>query len=258
MNTRHTLGAVGVMLPVTFSSSIPIDVQRAAVRGLEDAGYRTAWTNEVLGGKDALVQLAVLLAATGHMTFGTGIATIWTRQPETMHAAASLLAESYPGRFVLGVGVGHPEQAAAAGREFGRPLATVREYRQRMDRPTSPPAPDAGYPRILGANGPKMAQLAAEIADGMITVMQPLEFTVRAREVLGDNKLLVVGVRVSDETAEETPGLVREHLSAGADHVVLMTAPDGDFAAGVRLFEQLAPALIDPEELNRAMMGDCG
>jgi probable F420-dependent oxidoreductase len=245
---RQSLGPVGAMLPVTFSNAVPVDIQRAAVQGLERAGYRATWTNEVLGGKDALVQVAVLLAATERMTFGTGIANIWARQPETMQAAAALLAQAYPGRFVLGVGVGHPEQAAAAGREFGRPLATMRDYRQRMDRPTQPPAPAQPFARILGANGPKMLELAAEIADGAIPVMQPPEFTARARKVLGPQKLVVAGLRVPADAAG-TPAhavaQVREHLSAGADHVILMAQPDSDFATGVDLLERLAPALTD-------------
>ncbi|HET6499671.1 MAG TPA: LLM class flavin-dependent oxidoreductase [Amycolatopsis sp.] len=245
---RQALGPVGVMLPVTFNTAVPIDIQRAAVRSLERAGHRAAWTNEVLGGKDALMQVAVLLAATERMTLGTGIANIWARQPETMQAAAALLAQAYPGRFVLGVGVGYPQQATTAGREFGRPLATMRDYRQRMDRPTRPPAPAQPFARILAANGPKMLELAAEIADGAIPVMQPPEFTARARKVLGPRKLVVAGLRVPPEAAENPAHAVsevREHLAAGADHVILLTQPDGDFASGVDLLERLTPALTD-------------
>lgn len=244
---RRAWGPVGSMLPVTFTDAVPVDVQRAAVQRLERAGYRTTWTNEVLGGKDALVQLAVLMAATGRMRFGTGIANIWARQPETMQAAAAQLAQAYPGRFVLGIGVGYPAQAAAAGREFGRPLATLRAYRQQMDLPTQPPVPAAVFPRILGANGPRMLELAAEIADGAISVMQPPEFTARARSVLGPDKMVVAGLRVSGDAAgnpQHVVEQVREHLAVGADHVVLMAPPEGDFTSGVDVLEGLAPALL--------------
>ena len=61
---RRARGPVGAFLPVPTRSAPPIDLQRDAVRRLERAGYRAAWTNETVGGKDALVQLAVLLAAT--------------------------------------------------------------------------------------------------------------------------------------------------------------------------------------------------
>ncbi len=157
---RRALGPVGVLLPVSTTSTPSADLQREAVRRLESAGYRAAWTNEVVGGKDAFVQLAVLLAATERLVFGTGIANIWARPPQTAHGAAALLSQSFPGRFVLGLGVGYPYQAASVGREFGRPVATMRDYLDQMAFPTLPPAPDVAYPRIIGATGPNMLALS--------------------------------------------------------------------------------------------------
>jgi len=192
---RHALGPVGVCMPVTFTSTAPVDEQRAAVRRLERAGYRAAWTNEVIG-KDALAQLAVLLAATERMALGTCVANIWARAPQTAHGAAAYLAQAYPGRFTLGLGVGYPQQAQSVGRDFGSPLATMRDYVTGMAGRTAPPAPDTPYPRILGANGPKMLALAGEIADGALPAGLPPEHTVRARQLLGPDKLLVVAQSV--------------------------------------------------------------
>jgi alkanesulfonate monooxygenase SsuD/methylene tetrahydromethanopterin reductase-like flavin-dependent oxidoreductase (luciferase family) len=104
---RQALGPVGAFLPNNPGASLPpVQVQRDAARRLERAGYRAAWNNEGGGGKDGLVQLGVLLAATERMTFGSAIANIWARPPQTAHGAAALLADAYPGRFVLGLGVG--------------------------------------------------------------------------------------------------------------------------------------------------------
>ena len=166
--TKPALGPVGALLPVSFTALPPIDLQRESVRRLEAAGYGTAWTNEVIGGKDALVQLAVLLAATERLAFGTGIANIWVRHPQTMHGAAASLAQAFPGRLVLGLGVGYPQQAESAGLEYGKPLATMRSYLERMTAESQPPAPDVHYPRIVAANGPKMLALAADAADGAL------------------------------------------------------------------------------------------
>ncbi|MHA6618590.1 TIGR03620 family F420-dependent LLM class oxidoreductase [Pseudonocardia sp. DLS-67] len=296
---REALGPVGVFLPSPLAEAAPVDVQREAVGRLERAGYRAAWTNEGVGGKDAFVQLAVLLAATQRMTFGTGIANIWARAPQTAHGGAALLAQAYPGRFVLGLGVGYPQQAASAGREFGSPLATMRDYVDRMADPTQLPAPDVAYPRILAAVGPKMLALAGEISDGAFPAMVPPEFTARARQGLGPDKLLVVGLSVvvdtdaqrARETAREVvssrigrvaasyahtlgqlgypeqeiaevsdrlvdavighgdpasiAAKVREHLAAGADHVLVMRPVGGDFGTGVDELERLAPALAE-------------
>ncbi|MGQ4512403.1 TIGR03620 family F420-dependent LLM class oxidoreductase [Streptomyces sp. DW26H14] len=292
---RTTLGPVGAYLPVSFDSLPTADVQREAARRLERAGYRTAWTNEVVGGKDAFVQLAVLLGATERLAFGTGIANIWARQPQTAHAAAAMLAQAYPGRFVLGLGVGHPQQAAATGREFGSPLSTLRDYLDHMADPVQPPAPDTAYPRITGANGPKMLALAGEFTDGALPAGQPPEFTAHARRVLGPDKLLVVGLSLVPEadparaaaaaratvaaqlhnpsfaaslaglgyaardiaevserlvdaivahgTPEAVAAKVREHLAAGADHVILMPSLNSDFLPCLERLEQLAPAV---------------
>jgi probable F420-dependent oxidoreductase len=293
---RRALGPVGVFLPVSQTSTPSADLQREAVRQLESAGYRAAWTNEVVGGKDALVQLAMLLAATERMVFGTGIANIWARSPQTAHGAAALLAQGFPGRFVLGLGVGYPQQAASVGREFGRPTATMREYLNQMASPTLPPAPDVAYPKIIGATGPNMLALSGEIADGAMPIMVPPGFTAQARQLLGPDKLLVVGLAVvvdaepdqARATARQTaagplgrPGTytaamarlgyseqeitevsdrlvdaivgygdaakiaakVREHLAAGADHVMVMSNR-ADFAVGVDQLTQLAPALV--------------
>ncbi len=212
---RRALGPVGVLLPVSFTNTPSVDLQREAVGRLERAGYRAAWTNEVIGGKDALVQLALLLATTERMVFGTGIANIWARQPQTMHGAAAMLAQAYPARFVLGLGVGYPQQAASAGREWGSPLATMRDYRDRMDSQTWPPAPDVAYPRIIAANGPKMLALAGEIADGALPAGLPPEFTVQARQVLGTDKLLVIGLSVvPDPDRDRARAVAREAMSA--------------------------------------------
>ena len=197
---RRALGPAGVFLPFSRTSPASADQQREAVRRLERAGCRSVWTNEGVGGKDALVQLAVLLAATERMVFGTAIANIWARAPQTAHGAAALLAQAYPDRFVLGLGVGYPHQAASVGREFGPPVATMRDYLDQMTAPTQLPAPDVAYPKIIGANGPKMLALAGQHADGALPAMTPPEFTAQARQLLGPDRLLVVGlaVRVDD------------------------------------------------------------
>lgn len=243
---RRALGPIGAFLPHSLTAPTPVQAQREAVQRFEHAGYRAAWTNEVPG-KDALVQLAVLLAATEHLVFGTGIANIWVRPPHTAHGAAAQLAEAYPGRVVLGLGVGHARQAATVGAEFGRPLVMMRRYLERMNKPdpSQLPAPDVNYPRIVGANGPKMLALTAELADGAMPAMVAPDFTAAARLALGPDKLLVVLIDVSATQGDiaAVTATVRTHLIAGADHVVASLPMGTDFATGVDRLEGLAPVL---------------
>jgi probable F420-dependent oxidoreductase len=211
---RRALGPVGVFLPFSIASAPSADQQRAAARRLEDAGYRAAWTNEAVGGKDALVQIAVLLAATERLVLGTSIANIWARPPQTAHGAAALLAQAFPGRFVLGLGVGYPQQAESVGREYGRPIATMRGYLEQMVAPTQFPAPDVAYPKVVGANGPRMLALGGELADGAMPAMVPPAFTAQARQQLGPDKLLVVGMAfVADADPDQALAAARQRVA---------------------------------------------
>lgn len=161
------------------------------------------------------------------------------RPAQTAHAAALQLSQAHAGRFVLGLGLGYPAQAAGVGRDFGSPLATARGYLQQLGDPP--------YPLILGANGPKMLTLAAELADGALPAGPSPALTAQARASLGPDKLLVVylPVRASDMPAA-VAGAVQEHVNAGADHVVVGMAYDTDFTAAIDRLELLAPTLTAP------------
>jgi probable F420-dependent oxidoreductase len=260
-SARQALGPVGAYLPIPLTSAPPIDLQREAAGRLERAGYPAAWTNETVGGKDPLVQLALLLAATERMTFGTGIANIWARAPQTAHAAAALLAQAYPGRLVLGLGAGYPEQAAAVGREFGRPLASMRDYLERMAAPTMTPAPDAPYARIVAANGSKMMALAGELADGALPAGLPPAFTTQAREVLGPGKLLVVALPVITDTADREAARVQARQAASTSlgrpwyaAIIARLGYTGDQIAAVS--DELVSAIVahgDPDSIAAAV-----
>jgi probable F420-dependent oxidoreductase len=212
---RQALGPVGAFLPNNAGAAVPpAEAQRDAARRLERSGYRAVWNNEEVGGKDGLVQLGLLLAATERVTFGSAIANIWARPAPTAHGAAALLADAYPGRFVLGLGAGYPAQAAQVGRDYGRPLSVVRDYFEQMTAGQPAQVPALSYPRILGANGPKMLALAADIADGAMPLLVPPEHTANARKVLGPDKLLVVGLTAAlDDDQDRARATARRFVS---------------------------------------------
>lgn len=239
---NNPLGRIGTYLPATFTELPPVDQQREAARRLEAAGYSTLWVNETGSGKDAFVQTAILLQATESVVFATGVVPIWSRTPQLAHSASAQLAEAFPGRFVLGIGVGHPPQAEAAGREYGRPLATLRGYLEQMRAPqTMPPPPAAEYTRIIAAGGPKMLALGADAADGVFPAMQPPEFTATARETVGEDRLVVVAIRVDmGDAADAVAAQVAAHREAGADHVVLLPQGSGDFLGDTAYLASLA------------------
>ena len=182
--------------------SIPLEVlPRAAavefVHELEELGYGAVWTGEGLGTREIFTNAAVILAGTGRIVFCAGIANIWARDPVTTVTAASTLLESFPDRFLLGLGVSHREQLAPRGHAYGRPVATMRAYLDSMDAAAfvSPlpgeTAATARASRVLAALRPGMLRLSAERADGAHPYMTIPEATARAREILGPRPLLL-------------------------------------------------------------------
>lgn len=103
----------------------------------------------------------------------------------------------------------------------------MRDYLERMAAPTMTQAPDASYPRIVAANGPKMIALARELADGVLPAGLPPAFTAQAREALGPDKLLVVGLSVITDTAD------RETARATARSVAAATLGRSWYAATI-------------------------
>ncbi|MGV9797861.1 LLM class flavin-dependent oxidoreductase [Mycobacterium sp. NPDC003449] len=194
--TRKSLAPVGFSMPSIGLTTVPaVDLQRAAVRRLEKVGYQNGWANEGVGAKDVFVQLAILLAETERMVFGTSVSPMWARPPMVAHAASRQLAEAYPGRFVLGLGAGYDFMASMVGLEYGSPLRSLRTYVSRMPEPTPVvEAPPVNYATLLAANGPKSITQAVEIADGVLPTLIPPAYTRQIRSILGPDKLLVVGL----------------------------------------------------------------
>ena len=82
-----------------------------ATRSARSPPNSRRWATEPCGSarryREPLTHAGHLLAATGRMVVATGIASIWARDPVTMTAAQLTLAEAYPDRFPLGLGVSH-------------------------------------------------------------------------------------------------------------------------------------------------------
>jgi probable F420-dependent oxidoreductase len=213
--TRDRLGPVGVWLGGPAFATARAEEWRRAVRRIEQLGYGSLWGPEGIGGKDAFAQVGVQLAASDRLTIGTGIANIWARHPATMQAGAATLAEAYPGRFVLGVGVSLPALVEASGQEYGRPLARMRDYLDRMDAAADAMPPPETFARVLAALGPRMLEVARDRADGVHSFSAPVEHTATARQVLGPDRLLIPEQAILVETnPDQARAAVRNYRGA--------------------------------------------
>lgn len=196
----------------------PASAVREAVAELEELGYGAVWVGEARG-REALSNAGLLLSATTRMTVATGIANIWVRDALAMVAGQFTLAEAYPERFLLGIGVSHaPLIEGMRDHEYRRPLATMRQYLDAMDQVVSvyrAVLPPEMPPRVLAALGPKMLELAAKRAQGAHTYFVPPEHTAQARDVLGWDRWLIPEQAVVLETEpERAREVARRHTSA--------------------------------------------
>jgi probable F420-dependent oxidoreductase len=171
---------------------------------LEELGYGAFWFGEAAG-REALTNAGLLLAGTKRMVIATGIANIYARDAVAMAAGQKTLAEAYPNRFLLGLGVSHvPLVEQLRGHRYEKPVATMRAYLDAMDKAPYNSIPPATKPvRVLAALGPKMLELAGERADGAHPYNVNPEHTAEARKILGNDRYLCPEQAVVLETNPE-------------------------------------------------------
>ncbi|MFB4309777.1 LLM class F420-dependent oxidoreductase [Actinomadura sp. GTD37] len=149
-------------------------------KDVEDLGYGAIW----IGGspRGDLKTAERLLAGTERIVIATGIVNMWATPAGEAAASYHRLHDAHGDRFLLGVGIGHPE----ATREYRSPYETIVRYLDELDAADVP----AGR-RVLAALGPKVLRLAAERAAGAHPYFTTPEHTREAREALGTGPLLV-------------------------------------------------------------------
>src|SRR5690606_12762310 len=141
--------------------------------------------------REAYVTLGALATATERVKLGTGVTNIITRHPAVTASAFSSLQELSAGRGVLGIGLGDSAletlgmvpakmQALRDAIALMRPLMKGEEvdysgHKIRLVHASS----QAHVPIWIGATGPKMLELAGEIADGVIMMTGALPSLIR-------------------------------------------------------------------------------
>jgi len=169
---RDHLGRFGV-----WRASALVTPEVAA--DLERLGYGTLW----LGGSPDgdLRHAEELIEATSTLTLATSIVNMWKDDARTVAASFARIEANHPGRFLLGVGAGHPE----ATQEYANPYDTLAGY---VDVLLGNGVPADSL--VLAALGPRVLRLAAERTAGAIPYLVTPEHTRQARAILGAGKVL--------------------------------------------------------------------
>jgi probable F420-dependent oxidoreductase len=163
---------------------------------LERAGYGTVWLGGARG--DNYADFDKLLSVTRSMVVATGIVNIWQYDAAAVADVHQRLVAVYPERFLLGIGVGHPEAVS----EYRRPYEALVDYLDALDA--------AGIPveqRAIAALGPRALRLSAARSAGAHPYLTSVEHTRQAREIMGAGSLLAPELTVVLET---DPTVARE------------------------------------------------
>jgi len=157
----------------------PSGLTPEVVAEVEALGYGAIWAGGSPPGDLGAVEH--LLDTTDHIVVATGIVNVWKDDAATVGAAYHRITARHPGRFLLGLGIGHPE----ATREYQQPYAKLVSYLDQLDDLKVP-----AEGRVLAALGPKVLRLSAERAAGAHPYLVTPEHTRHARQILGDGPLL--------------------------------------------------------------------
>jgi probable F420-dependent oxidoreductase len=145
----------------------------------ERLGYGAVW----IGGSPAgdLSYVEPVLEQTETLQVATGIVNVWTAPADQVAEAYHRVESAYPGRFLLGIGIGHPEHTD----EYRKPYDVLVEYLDALDEAKVPTSR-----RVLAALGPKVLKLAAQRSAGAHPYLTTPEHTGWARELMGPTVFL--------------------------------------------------------------------
>jgi 5,10-methylenetetrahydromethanopterin reductase len=156
----------------------------------ETAGFEAVWQAESRLVREATVPMAAYAAATERIVVGSGVVNTWTRNVALLASTFVTLDDLAPSRIVLGVGAWWDPLARKVGIDRTRPLQCMREVVEacrklftleevtlqgefvRLDGVridvVHGNTSARNIPIYIGATGPKMLELAGEIADGVV------------------------------------------------------------------------------------------
>lgn len=167
VSLKPELGRFGVWLPTR-------SITPGLAAGIESLGFGAAWIG---GSPDAdLSWVDPALAQTTSLQLATGIINIWSAPAPAVAESFHRIESGHPGRFLLGVGAGHPERT----QEYVKPYDALVSYLDELDAALVPTSR-----RVLAALGPRVLGLAAQRSAGAHPYLTTPEHTAKARDLLG-------------------------------------------------------------------------
>jgi probable F420-dependent oxidoreductase len=178
------------------------DFSPQQAKEIEALGYGAIW----VGGSPPaeLDWVEPILEQTTTLRIATGIVNIWSADAKPVAESFHRIDKAHPGRFLLGIGVGHPEAVA----EYKKPYDALVEYLDQLD--------SYGVPaerRVVAALGPSVLKLSARRSAGAHPYLTTPEHSALARELIGPSAFLAPEHKVVLTTdAEQARAVGRKAL----------------------------------------------
>lgn len=232
---------------------------REAASAAADAGFAGIWTPDHLDGRvfgaahvlECWTTLTAIAVSTPNVTVGPLVLNAANREPAVLASMAATLQDVSGGRLLLGLGAGggtgvpfRREDEAIGRADAADPVrrARVEACAQEMRRLWDTSGflrPDPVPPVVIAAFGPKMAELAGRVGDGInAPALHPRlrELVAIARETClaagrDPASFLVTVYAEFDETWLDVNSPARVDLAAlGVDRLILFLGPPFDAA----------------------------
>ncbi|KUI25769.1 LLM class F420-dependent oxidoreductase [Mycobacterium sp. IS-1742] len=171
VSLKPGLGRYGVWTP-----GAPTPEQAAEI---EKLGYGAVWVGASPAADLEFVE--PILEATETLQVATGIVNVWASPAEEVAASYHRIEDKFPSRFLLGIGIGHPE----ATEEYRKPYDVLVEYIDKLDGAKVPTSR-----LVVAALGPQVLKLAARRSAGAHPYLTTPEHTGQARNLVGPTVFL--------------------------------------------------------------------
>lgn len=205
-SVEQALGRVGVWSMELRNAGRP-GVEAAAE--LADRGIAALWIPG-LDGRGIFDDTDELLTASPSTYVVLGVLGIWRQEASVLAAKVQELDLRHGPRTIVGLGVSDRNAAAAVGRTYTSPVGAVSEYLDELAKERNPIPSER---LLLGALGPRMAQLAADRTAGIHPFLVSPDYTARMRAQLGADALIAPHQAVVFTTdAEQARAVARDQL----------------------------------------------
>lgn len=187
---------------IEFVPNEPVFKIASYVKAAEDNGFTHAWITDHSNNRELYSTLSVLAVCTNRIFIGAGVTNPYTRHVTATASGIASVNEISGGRALLGIGPGDKATFDALGIARDKPMERIRETtialrgllsgesvsydgnQIKLENARLPFARDMNIPIYIGAQGPKMLEMAGEIGNGvLINASHPSDFEFAVRQI---------------------------------------------------------------------------